>query len=194
MFISAIIEENRPYLTTFSMAARYTLSQLWSSQTGESDEDVRKRVNEIKNRSAIFRRKLNRKEFLHKSTEVRKMFEKQCDTKRQNKFDYFNMTQKHLYQVDDLICVSLEREKLKLPFKSSHNTVYLLVKQVFSNERQPKCHLCIRPCETIYFHNSDAKKEVFLVTKQGEYIVHHVQVLLLCCSWSSVSSTKEYIF
>ena len=86
------------------------------------------------------------------------------------------MTQKHLYQVDDLICVSLEREKLKLPFKSQHSTAYLVVQQVFSNERQLKCHLCIRPCETIYFQNSDAKKEVFVVTKQGEYIVHHVQV------------------
>ena len=139
-----------------------------------------KRTNQKKNHWAGFRRRLPRKKFLRMTTEVREIFTAQRDRRRQNRLDFFNETGKDLYQVDDLISIDLVRANIKLPFKTHHRTVYMLVKQVYTNGWQLKCHLCIRPCETIYYDNSEARKEVFLVTKQGEYITHPVQVSDIC--------------
>ena len=145
-----------------------TLSQLWSSQTGETDEEVRKRMNCIKNHWAGFKQRLKRREFLELTAEVCNIFEAQRDKRRKTKLDHFNETGQQFYQVDDLIRVELD-DSMKLPFETSKPTVYMLIKHVCKNDIHLLCHLCIRPCETIYYENSAARNEVFLVTKQGKW-------------------------
>ena len=152
-----------------------TLSQLWSSQTGETDEDVRKRMNCIKNHWAGFKQRLKRREFLELTAEVCNIFEAQRDKRRKTKLDHFNETGQQFYQVDDLIRVELD-DSMKLPFETSKPTVYMLIKHVCKNDIHLLCHLCIRPCETIYYENSAARNEVFLVTKQGKYFPFHIRL------------------